>query len=210
MENPVIIFGAGLIGQIVLEIFKSNDVIVYGFLDDNEALHGTEILDTPVYSFMDDEGYTRLIGKKTEAFVALSSLVERKHIVELLQDQRETMPTNAIHNLAILAQNITMGHGNLIDLGAVVATGVTMGHHNYVYAGAVVDANAKLGNYITIGPGARIGAEVTIADGAFIGSGAILINGITVGENASIGAGSVVVGHVAANTTVFGNPAQKV
>lgn len=210
MENPVIIFGAGLIGQIALEIFKSNDVVVYGFLDDNDALHGTEINDTPIYSFLDDEGYTRLIGKKTEAFVALSSLVERKHVVEMLKNERESVPTNAIHKLAILAQDINLGHGNLIDLGAVISTGVKMGHHNYIYAGAVVDATAKIGNFVTIGPGARIGADVTIADGAFIGTGAVIINGITIGENASIGAGSVVVAPVGANTKVFGNPAQKV
>jgi len=210
MENPVLIFGAGTIGQIALEIFKSNDVIVYGFLDDNEAIHSTEIFETPVYSFTDDEGYTKLIGNKTEAFVALSSNAERRTIIEMLLEQRESMPTNAIHKLSVLAQNLTIGHGNLVDLGAVISSGVVMGNHNYLFAGSVIDANAHLGDYISIGAGARIGSDVKIADGAFIGSGAVIIPGITIGENASVGAGSVVVAPVAANQKVFGNPAQKV
>ena len=48
MINPVIIFGAGPLGKMALDIFKSNDVIVYGFLDDNKELHQTEIGEVPV------------------------------------------------------------------------------------------------------------------------------------------------------------------
>ena len=43
MENPVIIFGANPLGRTAKEIFESNNVVVYGFLDDNAKLHSTEI-----------------------------------------------------------------------------------------------------------------------------------------------------------------------
>ena len=48
MDKPVIIFGAKGIAIDALEIFQSNDITVYGFLDDDQALIGTEINDVPV------------------------------------------------------------------------------------------------------------------------------------------------------------------
>ena len=33
MENPVMIFGANYLGRIAKEIFESNEVVVYGFLE---------------------------------------------------------------------------------------------------------------------------------------------------------------------------------
>ena len=35
MENPVLIFGAGDLGMQALDIFRRNNVLVYGFLDDH-------------------------------------------------------------------------------------------------------------------------------------------------------------------------------
>jgi hypothetical protein len=43
MEKPVIIFGAKGIAHPALEIFNSNNVVVFGFLDEDEKIHGTEI-----------------------------------------------------------------------------------------------------------------------------------------------------------------------
>ena len=43
MDNPVLIFGTGGLGRAALEIFESNKNVVYGFLDDNKKIHGTEI-----------------------------------------------------------------------------------------------------------------------------------------------------------------------
>jgi FlaA1/EpsC-like NDP-sugar epimerase len=43
MENPVIIFGANALGRAAREIFETNEVVVYGFLDDNKKLHNTQV-----------------------------------------------------------------------------------------------------------------------------------------------------------------------
>ena len=43
MENPVIIFGANHLGRAAKEIFETNSVVVYGFLDDSKKLHNTEL-----------------------------------------------------------------------------------------------------------------------------------------------------------------------
>ena len=61
MDNPVIIFGAGGLGRAALEIFQSNEIVVYGFLDDNKDLHNTEIDTVPVLGRTEDDGFLKLI-----------------------------------------------------------------------------------------------------------------------------------------------------
>jgi sugar O-acyltransferase (sialic acid O-acetyltransferase NeuD family) len=210
MENPVIIFGAGSLGVTAYDIFKKNGVIVYGFLDDDEKLHNTEIDEVAVLGATDDEGFTQLIGINCEAFIALDSTSERKAIVEILNEQRKAMPVNAIHSTAILSDLAEIGHGNLFGAGAIIGARTTVEHHNVIQVGSIVEADAKIGSYIQIGAGSIIGRGVTVADNVFIGAGVTIVAGVTIGKNARIGAGSVVIESVAGNNTVFGNPAKKV
>lgn len=210
MENPVLIFGAGNLGKIVLDIFNRNNVVVYGFLDDNKALHNTELGDVIVLGDTDDDGFLKLIGQKTEAFVALENNKERKKITEMLINRRKTMPINAVHNTAVVSADAFIGHGNLVAARAIVNPYASVGNHCIIHASAVIDINANIADYVQIGAGAIINSEAIVEEGAFIGSGAVVISGVTIGKNARVGAGSVVIENVAAGTTVFGNPAKKV
>lgn len=210
MENPIIIFGTGPSALAALDIFQSNDIIVYGFLDDEVKLHGTEIQMIPVLGRTDDEGFTKLIGKKADAFVAVESRKERVAITDYLLETRKVMPVNAIHATAAVSALATLHHGSMFGANAVVQPGVTIGSHCIIGPGAVIDTNATIGENVIISTGARIGANATIESGAFIGTGAIVVPSITIHKNASVGAGSVVVEPVSSGNTVFGNPAKKV
>jgi len=210
MENPILIFGAGNLGKIVLDIFNRNNVLVFGFLDDDKTLHGKEIGEIVVLGDTDDDGFLKIIGQKTEAFVALENTKERKKVVEMLINRRKVMPVNAVHNTAVVSENAVIGHGNLIAARAVVNPYATVGNHCIIHASVVIDINAKIGDYVQIGAGAIINSDVEIEEGAFIGSGAVIISGIKIGKNARVGAGSVVVENVAEGNTVFGNPAKKI
>ena len=210
MENPILIFGAGNLGKIAFDIFNRNNVVVYGFLDDNKALHNTEIGDIMVLGETDDDGFLKLIGLKTEAFVAIENTKERKKLVEMLNNRRKVMPVNAVHNTAVVSADAFIGHGNLVAARVVINPYSSVGSHCILHASVVVDVNANVSDYVQIGAGAIINSEVVVAEGAFIGSGAVIISGITIGKNARVGAGSVVVENVADGVTVFGNPAKKV
>ena len=210
MENPVIIIGAGSLGIQALDIFESNGVVVYGFLDDNKELHGTEVGEVSVLGSTDDAGFTKLIGQKCEAFIAIGERVIREQIVEMLNDRRKTMPVNAIHPRASVSQMATIGHGNFIGANSVIDAQATLGNHCTVESGSVLQTKVKTGDYVTIGAGAVVGNNVTIEDNAFIGTGVRVIAGVTIGKNARVGAGSVVMQDVAAGKTVFGNPAVEI
>ncbi len=210
MDKPVIIFGSKGIGKAALEIFKSNDVVVYGFLDDDEKTHGQEIDDVTVLGNPDDHGFLKLIGQKTEAFVATDDNRLRKKQVEMLKENRKVMPTNAVHKEAVISKSAAIGHGNFINARVVVGADSTVGQHCILNAGVVIEHNVKLDDFVQVGAGTVINTGVTIGKEAFIGSGVTIIAGVTIGKKARIGAGSVVVSNVGDGETVFGNPAVKV
>jgi sugar O-acyltransferase (sialic acid O-acetyltransferase NeuD family) len=208
--NPIIILGATGIGKTALEIFKSNRMDIYCFLDDNPQLHQTEINNVSVLGSTDDDGFLKFIGKKCDAFIATDDNKVREKLAEMLQERRKVMPTNAVHSNATISIDASIGYGNLVNAQAVINTGANIGNNCIINAGAVIENDAQISNLVQVGTNAVIGSGCKIETGAFIGTGAIIISGITIGKNARIGAGSVVIADVKAGETVFGNPAQKV
>jgi sugar O-acyltransferase (sialic acid O-acetyltransferase NeuD family) len=210
MENPVIIFGANALGRAAKEIFETNSVVVYGFLDDTKSLHNTEIDEVVILGDTDNDGFLKLIGKKCEAFVAVDDNKLRKGLVKMLNEVRHVQPVNAIHSNAVISAKATIGHGNFIDFGSYLAPGSKMGSHCILNSRTTIGVEASLGDFVQVGAGSVINAGVVIEDEVFIGSGVTIVSGVTVGKGARIGAGSVVIAPVKAGETVFGNPAKAV
>jgi sugar O-acyltransferase (sialic acid O-acetyltransferase NeuD family) len=210
MENPVIIFGVGNRGRLALDIFNNNSVLVYGFLDEDQMLHNTEVSEVMVLGDPFDDGFLKIIGNKTEAFVAIENKTFKENVVKMLLERRKTMPINAIHNSAYVSEDAEIGHGILIGPGAIINAGAKIGNHSVINSGAVIDTLSNIGEFSEIGVGAIINSEVKVETGAFIGSGAVIVSGVNIGKDARVGAGSVVVNNIEDGVTVFGNPAAKI
>lgn len=208
MKNPVIIFGAKGLGRVVLDIFNSNQVTVYCFLDDDDTLHGKEINDIAVLGSTDDEGFLKYLGKKCEAFIASDDNKYRETITEMLKSKRKVMPVNAVHARAVVSDLAFLGYGNLINAGAVVNPNAKVGNHSIISSNVVVDFDVQLDDYVQIGAGSTLNSGVKVGKGAFIGSGVTVVSGVKIGAKARVGAGSVVIADVGAGETVFGNPAK--
>lgn len=210
MENPVIIFGAKGLGRVALDIFQSNEVMVYCLLDDDAKLHNTEINGISVLGSTDNDGFLKLIGKKCEAFIATDDNKLKAALVEMLLERRKVMPVNAFHKNISIAPSAFIGHGNMFNAGAVVNANAKINNYCIIGSNAVIDFDAELADMVQVGAGSVIGSGVKIGKGAFIGSGVTIVSGVTIGKNARVGAGSVVIAEVKDGETVFGNPAQKV
>ncbi|MGY6559326.1 MAG: acetyltransferase [Nitritalea sp.] len=207
MEKPVIILGASGIARPALSIFTQNNIVVYGFLEEDTSQHGLEIGEVSVLGHTEDDGFLKLIGKKCEAFVAVDDLKYRKFLVKMLHEKRKMQPVNAIHPAALIAPDAAIGHGNFINAGVLIGQGAELGSHCMLHSRVVVEHACVIGDYVQVGVGALINAGVRIEEDAFIGSGVIVVSGVTIGKGARVGAGSVVISDVKAGQTVFGNPA---
>jgi sugar O-acyltransferase (sialic acid O-acetyltransferase NeuD family) len=207
MGKPVIIFCATDFGKAVLEIFRSNDVVAYGFLDDNKALWGTEIEDITVLGSTEDESYLKIIGKDCDVFVASDDDAWRANVIKNLRSERKAMPVNAIHKTAYIAPSAMLHHGCLINQNVQIGAGCKIGNHCILHAGSIVDFATTIGDFVQVGAGSIISSGAQIGSNVFIGSGVTIVSGVTIGEGARIGAGSVVVSDVKKGETVFGNPA---
>lgn len=207
MKNPVIIFGTGGIAKAAFEVLNSNNIVVYGFLDDDKSMHNQEINGVPVLGGMEDAGFLKLIGKKTEAFVALDENALRKGVVKMLNEKRKVMPINAFHSFISMPESVFVGHGNFINAGVTIGANSKIENHCIINANATVEHQVTLGNFVQVGAGSVINAEVTVEDDVFIGAGSVIVGGVKIGKGARIGAGSVVVSDIKKGETVFGNPA---
>ncbi|MEP0987639.1 NeuD/PglB/VioB family sugar acetyltransferase [Ekhidna sp.] len=210
MEKPVIIFGSTGLAKAALEIFNSNNIVVYGFLDDDEKTHNTEINTVSVLGATDDHGFTKLIGQKCEAFVATDDNSLRKDYVDYLIETRKVMPMNAVHQSASISESFSIGHGNFVNVGSVLSNDSKMGNHNVINSKAIIEQDVEIGDFVQIGAGSIINTKVKIEDEVFIGSGVTVVAGVKIEKGARIGAGSVVVGDVKKGQTLFGNPAVEV
>lgn len=210
MDKPVIILGANGLGKAAMEAFESNDVVVYGFLDDQAEREGEEIGQVAVLGTMEDNPYYDLIGKDCEAFIATTEIELRKGLVDTLTTDKKTMPVNSVHSKAQIMVSASIGHGNFIGPAVVIGSNSTIGSHLVINTGAIIDYEVKIGDFVQVGAGSIINSGVIIEEEVFIGSGVTIISGVKIGQGARIGAGSVVINDIKAGSTVFGNPAKPV
>jgi sugar O-acyltransferase (sialic acid O-acetyltransferase NeuD family) len=210
MANPVIIFGAKILGTMALDILLSNQNVVYGLLDDDKTLLSKELHHHTVLGTTDDLEYIKLLGKDCDACIAIDDKAIRINLINRLVKTYKVMPMNALHQSAYISPMAEMGHGNLMGVHSQLLAFARLGSHSIVQAQAVIGEYSTVGDYSEIGAGTIINSEVTIGENAFIGSGVTIIQGIQVGADARIGAGSVVIKDVGEGETVFGYPAKKV
>lgn len=210
MIKPVIIFGSGSLAKAALEIFTGNEVVVYGFLDDDPKMHGKAINDINILGAMDDPEYLKVLGDECDAFVALDDNTLKAAVVQSLRDNCSIMPVNALHRTVSIASTAHLHHGCFVDQLVAIGTSARVGNHCIIRSGAVIDHESILGDYVQVGARSVVNAGAIVGDNVFIGSGSVVVSGVKLGEGARVGAGSVVISEVPAGATVFGNPAKPV
>ncbi len=210
MNKPVLIIGSAGTGRAAMEIFTSNQVLIYGFIEDDKNIKEKEVHELTILGTTEDESLIKLIGKDCDVFVATDDKALHKSYIKMLKAKRTVVPVNAVHRSAVVADTVVMGHGVLVDMGVLLGAEVELGNYTILHSGASISYGTTIGNYVQMGTGVSVGPGAKIEDEAFIGAGSVIVSGITVGKGARVGAGSVVVADVAAGKTVFGNPAKEI
>ncbi len=207
-DCPIIIFGAGAIGKLALEIFNQLDRVVYGFLDDDQSSRNTLIDDITVFGKNDDEEFLKYIGKKCHPFVAVEDEKRKIEIINLLKKRKNVFFPNAIHPHGHIASHVHIGAGNLVDAGVIISTRVHIANYCHIHAGATLGYEAHIENSVQLGIRTTINAKVIVGENSLIGAGATVASGVKIAKNVKIAPGAVVFKDIPENAVVLGNPAE--
>ena len=207
MTIPVIVVGAGGFGRECAEVIRiCPQLELAGFVDDNAALHGQELLGAkvlgPVSMVHDvDAQVVVTIGNPTNYGV-------RKRIVDELGLDDARYAT-VVHPDVEVVPSVSIGVGSVITKGCVMTSQVAVGRHVVMMPNVVLTHDDVVDDYVTFGAGVCVAGGVLIEEGAYIGSSSAVREGLTVGARAMVGMGAVVTRNIPAETTWVGVPARQ-
>lgn len=102
------------------------------------------------------------------------------------------LPINIVSSAAYVADDVVMGHNNLIMAGAVIESGVSMMSNNVVWSNVTICHDGKVGSHNFLAANVTVGGEVQIGDGNFLGFSSVVMQGRKIGNQTLIGAQSLV------------------
>jgi sugar O-acyltransferase (sialic acid O-acetyltransferase NeuD family) len=212
MAKDIVVLGAAATSHSIMDALESVNQLqpawnILGFVDDNPALHGTEVYGYGVL------GGSELVLKPEFRYASVvigvaneGQLLIRKKISERLGLPPERYPV-IVHPSASVSPKARLGPGCVVLFGTRCSGGAKLGSHVVVLEGSCIGHDCEISSFATVCCHATVGAYVRMGEGAFISTGAHLRVGISVGAESKVGMGSVALRNVPAGKTVFGNPA---
>lgn len=191
--------------ELVRDINAENKIYeMRGILDDNVALHGTEVEGVPVLGPL---SMTKDFSDVLFVFCIGSyrSRVLRHELLQRMGLPPERFAT-LIHPSAKIYASSSVGEGCIIHKGTVVVNNtviepfVIMAYNVVIGGNNLVGRGALIASHTTTNSGVRIGSY------SFIGSGTVIAGEATVGPGAMLSAGSVVFRDIPPGVFQFGNP----
>ena len=204
----VAVFGGRLLAPMILRRIEAaggglrfagllNDTVAAGTTIEGDAVLG------PFASWSSLPAVTQFLAPlhKAKAMQARANLVARLGVPAARW-------ATAVDPQAVIAPNVTMGHGTLVAPFAVVLPSTRIGRHVAIRQGVSIGHDTIVGDWCMIAANAAIGGRVRLGDGAYVGMGATVREDISIGRWSVVGMGSAVVQDVPDFAIVAGNPAR--
>ncbi|MGW7259348.1 acetyltransferase [Streptomyces sp. NPDC054834] len=206
--NELLIIGAGgFARETVQAVADTGEFKVLGHLDDNPALHGTEVDGVPVLGGCD------LVHELPGARVVICVGNPRDYAARARLVRRFALPADryatVIHPTASVSETSAVGPGSVLLPHCVLTAAVRVGAHVAVMPQVVLTHDDVVEDYATIASGVRLGGGARLEQGAYVGSGALVREGTTVGAWSLVGMGSAVLGDVPPGEVWVGSPARR-
>ncbi len=175
-----------------------------GFLDDDEARHGTML-----------DGLAVLAGGEslpslpdgTHVVCAVGDPQAKARVVERLRSRHFPF-ASLIHPSVHRSPSVQVGEGSVIMPGAALTVDIRLGDHVLVSPGCTVGHDTVVGHGASLMPGVHLAGRVNVGERVFLGMGAVVISGVTVGADVTVGAGAAVIRDLPPGVTAVGVPAR--
>jgi UDP-perosamine 4-acetyltransferase len=204
-SRPVIIYGAGGHGKVVLDVLLRSGREVAGFVDDEPQRVGGIHCGYPVVAGPGDLGSP----DAAELVVAIGDAADRQRAAARVEELGYGL-TTAVHPSAVIAGGVRLAPGAMVMAGALVNPDASIGRCAIINTGAIVEHDCVVGDFAHVAPGVRLAGGVSVGARALVGVGASAIPGVAIGADAVVAAGAVVVSDVGDGVKVAGIPARRI
>lgn len=206
MSLRIALYGAGQHGRVVLSLLRQlTEFEPVVFIDDNPALHHTEIAGLPVAGSLDRLAEFTDHYRLDALFPSLAPFHLRRKLAEQADLLNLKLPT-LIHPAAIIDPDTTIGRGVLIEAGACLTPAPIIADLCIINPLASVNHDCRLETAVHLAAGVVLGGDVWIGENTLVGVGAAIAPGIRIGHHCLIGAGAAVLRDVPDHSVVIGNP----
>lgn len=157
MSGLLIIGAGGFARETAQAVRDAGDIELLGHLDDNSALHGTEVDGVPVLGGCDlvhdlPEARVVICVGNPRDYAARARLVRR---LGLSADRYATV----VHPTASVSATSRVGHGSVLLAHCVLTAAVELGAHVAVMPQVVLTHDDVVEDFATITSGVRLGGE---------------------------------------------------
>ncbi len=213
-SEDVVVYGTGGTARDILETLEAANADkrrwnILGFLDDNQALHGKDILGYPVLG-----GGEALATQQSLRSVKIvlgmgneRSLLIRKTVRARLGLTADRFPV-VIHPSAQVSRRSRIGEGSAFLSGSFCSNEAIVGRHVLVLQNTIIGHDSVVGDYASFSANISTGGGFQIGEGSYVGLGVSILPGTRIGAGSRLGMGAVVIRDVPDGVTVVGNPAR--
>lgn len=202
--KPLVIVGAGMHGRVVLDIAKTLQWPVAGFLDDLRK-PGDRVDDKTILGSTERLQHAEFTDRY-RFHVAIGNNTARRRFSSGLR-ARGCETATLIHPSSWISPTATIGAGTVLVGANMVFSAARIGDDVLVDPDTTIGADSIIGDGVYLCPGCHLGSHVTCEEEAFLGLGAVAIPNVVIGRRAVIGAGAVVTRSVPEGKLAVGNPA---
>lgn len=207
MTGLVIVGAGGFARETAQAVADAGEFKLLGHLDDNPALHGTDVDGVPVLGGCD------LVHELTGARVVICVGNPRDYAARARLVRRLALPADryatVIHPTASVSATSEIGPGTVLLAHCALTAAVRVGAHVAVMPQVVLTHDDVVEDFATLASGVRLGGGARLEQGAYVGSGALVREGTTVGAWSLVGMGSAVLGDIPPGEVWVGSPARR-
>lgn len=192
--EKIALIGASPSAPVIIDaLIGNNEMFPSVIFDDNEDLHGTELLNIPIVGPIDPDFMRFLFHKGyfDKIIIAMNSTTKLRSYFYKKLKAEGFLFANIVHKLANISSLSNIGEGNVILQFCNLSPLSEIGNNNYLSPYTSIEHDCKLDDSCSFGPGVLTSSYVKIEDEVKFGTGVFIEPRVKIGYQSKVASGSI-------------------